>query len=149
MLIGRDGLTHLVPNRSLFTPFDRLYGCTRAPLNSDYRLENLYLCLYWVAQYPRDTSGERRNKCFVLRLATLLRHNRNEPAFIWARMMRMTEASLIEKFSAIASNGVRSSHAISTIRQLALAKVIYSLRQRHFLSIERFRLRAKSLFVSD
>ena len=52
-------------------------------------------------------------------LVTRLRHKRKDRGFISDRMILMTADSLMPKLTSIASNGVRSSHAISTIRDSA------------------------------
>ena len=54
--------------------------------------------------------------CLVDRLLTRLRHSRKEPGFILRRISVITCCSLIPKLAEITSNGVRSSHAISMMR---------------------------------
>ena len=50
-------------------------------------------CLYWVAQYPRETEGSRRALCLVPRPETRCRQLLNALGFNVPRISRMTSAS--------------------------------------------------------
>ena len=59
--------------------------------------------------------------CFVDLPVTLLRHRLNEDRFSSLRMIAITCDSDKSKFRSIASNGVRSSQAISINREVSAA----------------------------
>jgi hypothetical protein len=69
-----------------------------------------------LAQW-RKKSTPRRTACFVRRPATRLRHIRKEDGFICLRIKAMTADSFKPNCASIASKAVRSSHAISTMRE--------------------------------
>jgi hypothetical protein len=78
----------------------------------------LHLCL--------PTSNPRRALCFVARPWTRALHIRHELAFIWLRINAIVSASVIPNWSKMASNGVRSSHAISTMRSICHASNFFT-----------------------
>jgi hypothetical protein len=79
----------------------------------------LFQRLYWVGQYPRPTSKPRNFLCLVTRPETRFRHKRNELGFMVRRMSLIVSGSLSPNVASITSNGVRSSHAISTTRDMS------------------------------
>ena len=56
-------------------------------------------------------------RCLVFRPETRVRHNLKAPGFILDRIISTTAASLVPKFISMASKGVRSSQAISMMRE--------------------------------
>ena len=85
------------------------------------RLDILFsvMCLCW-SLLLRPTLNPRNAVCLVLLPCTLARHIRNEEGFISRRMSFMTSDSGMPNCAVMASNGVRSSHAISTMRSMLL-----------------------------
>ena len=91
-------------------------------LRKDYRrFEILFkvMCRCWSLRL-RPTLKFLRAWCLVLLPCTRARHIWNEEGFISRRMSLMTSASASPNCKVIASNGVRSSQAISTMRSMAL-----------------------------
>ena len=68
---------------------------------------------------PSFISDGRSAACLVTRPAMRLRHIRKDDAFISRRIRAMTADSLSPNCSSIASNVVRSSHAISMILEMS------------------------------
>lgn len=75
--------------------------------------------LYCVGQYARLTSGLLSFKCLVFRPVTRLRHSLKLEGFRDRRMNSITSDSLKPNCTSIASNGVRSSQAISITREVS------------------------------
>jgi len=91
-------------------------------LREDYRrFDSLFkvMCRCWSLRL-RPTLKFRKAWCLVLLPCTRARHIRNEEGFISRRISLMTSASARPNWKVIASNGVRSSQAISTMRSMAL-----------------------------
>lgn len=74
-------------------------------------------CRVWLARWRR-TTAPRSNACLVRRPAIRLRHMRNEEGFICRRIKAMTADSFRPNWASMVSNAVRSSHAISTMREI-------------------------------
>ena len=77
------------------------------------------MCRCWSLRF-RPTLKFRKAWCLVLLPCTRARHMRNEEVLISRRMSLITSDSASPNCSVIASNGVRSSQAISTMRSMAL-----------------------------
>jgi hypothetical protein len=80
-----------------------------------------YRCRFeWVARC-RITTAPRKAACLVRLPLTRFRHIRNDEGFIWRRINEITADSLSPNWASMASNAVRSSQAISTIREMLAA----------------------------
>jgi len=69
----------------------------------------------WVARW-RINAPPCRAACLVLRPAIRLRHIRKEVCFNWRRIKAITADSFKPNWDSMASKEVRSSHAISMMR---------------------------------
>ena len=74
-------------------------------------------CLVWLARWRRKTAP-RRAACLVRRPAMRLRHIRKDDGFMCRRIKSITADSVKPNWASIASKVVRSSQAISTIREM-------------------------------
>ena len=97
----------------------RLRRQTKITHNSHYAFLLALFTLYWEGQYPLSTPAGRKLACFVFRPDTRSRQFLKVLCLRCARINAITSFSGIPYKASMASNGVRSSHAISIIRDLS------------------------------
>ena len=83
----------------------------------------------------RKKTAPRNTACFVRRPVTRFRHILKEEGFMCPRIKSMTADSSKPNWASIASKAVRSSHAISTMREMLLSDRTKASSARSFLEL--------------